>query len=257
MHRPTGRLRLIHLATFPMNPTNHNAPSGSHGSTPTPTKPHLDTPLAGTEPTSGPAGSTFDDYKKQTTDGIQAVIDSGKQSLDEGKKWLADSDLADKAKELPQKAKDLGSQALAKINGLSTTQKAVGVGLLAAGVAFLATRNKKRKNAESEYRPKSQRSPFDKKSSKAADADKAGRGAQQRPWGSSRYGSAAAPAGGGKGRVMAGSGPKHQHPDHGQRPTPPTSGQRRDQGPASGSRYDAKTSGGQNPNNLDQLNSAF
>jgi len=33
--------------------------------------------------------------------------------------------------------------------------------------------------------------------------------------------------------------------------------QRRDQGPASGSRYDAHTSGGQNPNNLDELNSAF
>ena len=240
-----------------MNPTDHSAPSGSHGSTPAPTKPHLDAPLASTEPTSGPAGSTFDTSKQQTVDGMQAIIDSGKQTLDEGRKWLTDSDFAGQAKELPQKAKDLGSQALAKINGLSTTQKVVGVSLLTAGVAYLITRGSQAKKANGEYRRKAQRSPFEKHSAKAADADGYGRGAQQRPWGSSRYGSAAAPAGG-KGRPMAGSGSGRDHQrDHGQRPTSASTGQRRDQGPASGSRYDAKTSGGQNPNNLDQLNSAF
>jgi hypothetical protein len=239
-----------------MNPTNHNTPSGSHGSAPT--KPHLDTPSAGTEPGSKPAGATSDDHKQKTSAGIQAVLDSGKQTLEGSKNWLESTDLADKAKELPQRAKDLGSQALTKVNGLTTTQKAVGVGLLAAGVAYLVVRGKKHKD-DGEHRLKSRRSPFAKKSNK--EDDKGSPRAQQRPWGTSRYGSAAAPASAGKDRVTAGSGPKPGHPDHqrdqGQRPTPPAGGQRRDQGPASGSRYDAKTSGGQNPNNLDQLNSAF
>ncbi len=244
-----------------MNPTS-NAPSGSHGNATAPGKPKFDAPLSSTEPTSGPAGSSFEDYKQKANDGIQAILDSGKQGLQEGKQWLDSSDLSGKAKELPQKAKDLGSQALAKINGLTTTQKVVGVGLLTAGIAFLATRNKKRKD-DGEYRRKAPRSPFAKKH-KDDDHDRGPR-AQQRPWGSSRYGSPAAPAGPGKSRIMAGSGPKPgpkpEHPDHqrdhGQRPTPPTGGQRRDQGPASGSRYDANQSGSQNPNNLDQLNSAF
>ena len=244
-----------------MNPTS-NAPSGSHGNSSAPGNPKLDAPLASTEPTSGPAGSSYEDYKQKANDGIQAILDSGKQSLDESKKWLENSDLSGKAKELPQKAKDLGSQALSKFNDLSTTQKLVGVGLLTAGIAFLATRGKKHKD-KGEYRLKDRRSPFAKKS-KESDKDRGPR-AQQRPWGSSRYGSPSAPASAGRGRVMAGSGPKagpkQEHPDHqrdhGQRPTPPASGQRRDQGPASGSRYDANTSGGQNPNNLDQLNSAF
>jgi hypothetical protein len=190
-------------------------------------------------------------------------LDSGKQTLEDGKKWLDDSNLGDKAKELPQRAKDLGTQALSKFNGLTTTQKVVGVSLLTAGIAYLATRSKKDKDEEGEYRLKSRRSPFAKKS-KDEEYERGPRG-QQRPWGSSRYGSSAAPASTGKGRVMAGSGyqpnPKQDHPDHqrdhGQRPTPPTGGQRRDQGPNSGSRYDVNSSGGQNPNNIDQLNSAY
>ncbi len=244
-----------------MNPTS-NAPSGSHGTATAPGNPHLDAPLSSTEPTSGPAGSTYDDYKQKANDGIQAILDSSKQGLQEGKQWLENSDLSGKAKELPQKAKDLGTQALSKFNDLTTTQKVVGVGLLTAGIAFLATRGKKHKD-DGEYRLKDRRSPFAKKH-KDEDYERGPR-AQQRPWGSSRYGSSAAPASAGRGRVMAGSGPqpgpKQEHPDrqrdHGQRPTPPTGGQRRDQGPASGSRYDANTSGSQNPNNLDQLNSAF
>ena len=229
-----------------MNPTS-NTPSNAPGNAPA--QPHLDAPLAGTEPTSGPAGSTYDEYKQKANDGIQAILDSGKQGLAEGKKLLEDSDLSTKAKELPQQAKALGNQALAKFNELTTTQKIVGVSLLTAGIAFLATRGNKDKG---EYRPKARRSPFAKNSDN--DYGQNSRG-QQRPWGSSRYGSSPAPASAGKSRVMAGSGtksapqqPSHQR-DQGQRPTPP-SGQRRDQGPASGSRYDASTSGGQNPNNL-------
>ncbi len=180
--------------------------------------------------------------------GLQGTLNT---ALASGKKWLDDSGLADKAQQLPQTAKELSNKALTSVKGLTNTQKAVGVGLLAAGIAFLATRGKNRKNDEGEYRPKARRSPFDKKPYGAAD-DRGPR-AQQRPWGSSRYGSAAAPASAGRSRVSVGSGPKHEHPDHqrdhGQRPTPPAPGQRRDQGPASGSHYDAKSSGGQNPNN--------
>lgn len=235
-----------------MNPTS-NAPSGSHGNATAPGKPHLDAPLSSTEPTSGPAGSTYDDYKQKANDGIQAILDSSKQGLQEGKQWLENNDLSGKAK-------DLGNQALSKFNDLTTTQKVVGVSLLTVGIAFLATRGKKHQD-DGEYRLKDRRSPFAKKHK---DEDYArGPRAQQRPWGSSRYGSSAAPAS--AGRVVAGSGPqpglKQEYPSHqrdqGQRPTPPTGGQRRDQGPASGSRYDVHTSGGQNPNNLDQLNSAF
>jgi hypothetical protein len=242
-----------------MNPTS-NAPSGSHGNSSAPGKPHLDAPLASNEPTSGPAGSSYEDYKKKANDGIQSILDSGKQGWQEGREWLTSSEMGSKAQELPQKAKDLGSQALSKINGLTTTQKVVGVSLLTAGIAYLATRGKKHKG-NGKDRLKDRYSPF---ANKHKDEDNEhGPRAQQRPWGSSRYGSSSAPASTGKGRVMAGSGSKlssqqaQPSPQRDQRSTPPSSGQRRDQGPASGSRYDVNTSGSQNPNNLDQLNSAF
>ncbi|AMR27951.1 hypothetical protein A0257_13195 [Hymenobacter psoromatis] len=200
-----------------MNPTS-NAPSGSHGNASAPGNLKLDASLSSNEPTSGPAGSSYKDYKQKDNDGIQSILDSGKQGWQEGREWLASSDMSGKAK-------DLGSQALSKFNDLTTTQKIVGVGLLTAGIAFLATRGKKHKD-KGEYRLKDRHSPFAKKS-KESDQDRGPR-AQQRPWGSSRYGSSSAPASAGKGRVMAGSGPKpgpkQEHPDHqrdhGQRPTP-------------------------------------
>lgn len=238
-----------------MNPTQNNTPGTPQGSAPT----SPNAPLTKTQPISGAAGSTIDEYKQKANDGIQAIIDSGKQTLDESKSWLENNDLADKAKELPQKAKELGNKALAKVDGLTTPQKYAVVGLVAASVAFLIIRSKSKKD-DGEYRLKDRRSPFAKKGPRGED-DKHSPRAQQRPWGSSRYGSAAAPASAGRDRVNAGSGPRHEHPDHqrdhGQRPTPPAPGQRRDQGPASGSRYDASKSGSQNPNNADQLNSAF
>lgn len=234
-----------------MNPTQNNTPGTPNHS--------FDAPAANTQPTSSTENSTLEDYKQKANDGIQAILDSGKQTLDEGKSWLGNSDLAGKAKELPQKAKDLGNQALNKVNGLTTTQKYATIGLVAASVAFLVIRSNKKKE-DGAYRLKDRRSPFAKKSQRD-ESDKGSPRAQQRPWGSSRYGSAAAPASASRGRVIAGSGPRHEHPDHqrdhGQRPTPPAPGQRRDQGPASGSRYDANKSGSQNPNNADQLNSAF
>lgn len=195
--------------------------------------------------------------------GVKAKLDD---ALASGKKWLNDSGVAEQAQQLPQKAKDLGTKAWTSVNGLTTTQKAVGVGLLAAGVALLLTQSKGKKSA-SEYRDKPRRSPFDHQPS-TRDGDPAYDRKGQRPWGASRYGTGPTPPqSAGKGRVSSGSGyaspapaDRGHAPDHG-RPTPsadrstsasgaPDSGPRRDQGPAAGSQYDAKTSGSQNPNNL-------
>ena len=200
---------------------------------------------------------------------LDSAVASGKTKLDDavasGKKWLNDSGVADQAQQLPQKAKDLGNQAWAGINGLTNTQKAVGVGILAAGVAFLAVRSSRKKEAP-EYRDRPRKSPFDHQPH-TKDGDHAYDRKGQRPWGNSRYGTSAAPASN-KSRVMSGSGytssPSSSHSaDFGRSAAPsrsasaPSTGQRRDQGPASGSKYDATTGGGQNPNNLDQLNSAY
>jgi len=221
---------------------------------------------------------------------LNDVVATGKDKLNDavasGKKWLNDSGVADKAQQLPQTAKDLGNKAVQSVSGLTTTQKAVGVGLLAAGVAFLITRGKKHKSDEGEYRHRPRRSPFDHQPHTRDASGYEGRG--QRPWGGSRYGSAPGqnkPGYGqqpGRSRVNAGSGYPSVAPyvnDFGSQQSGHTSApahsndfgsqtgaghqassignQRRDQGPASGSRYDAHTSGGQNPNNLDELNSAF
>jgi hypothetical protein len=216
--------------------------------------------------------------------GVQGTVNN---ALASGKKWLNDSGISDKAQQLPQAAKDLGNKALTSVNSLTTTQKAVGVGLLAAGIAFLATRGgkkKKYKDEDGEYRHKIRRSPFDHQPH-TKDGDHAYDRKGQRPWGASRYGSASGQASQqqpGRARVASGSGyasaASHSN-DFGSSRQPsnrstsvgnssygasqygddaqPGSGQRRDQGPASGSHYDAKTSGSQNPNNLDQLNSAY
>ncbi|MGI4759955.1 MAG: hypothetical protein ACRYF0_04575 [Janthinobacterium lividum] len=210
-----------------------------------------------------------------TASGVQGTLNN---ALASGKKWLEDSGISDKAQQLPQaakelgnKAKDLSNKAVDSVSGLSTTQKAAVVGLLAAGVAFLITRSggkkKKHKKHDGDYRAKAHRSPFDHQPhTKDGDYDRRG----QRPWGGSRYGSAAGQSQPGRSRVSSGSGytssPSHSNDFGSQSGSHGTSqygsdaqhsGQRRDQGPASGSRYDSQTSGSQNPNNLDQLNSAF
>lgn len=205
-----------------------------------------------------------------TASGVQATINN---ALASGKKWLNDSGISDKAQHLPQAAKELGNKAVNSVSGLTTTQKAVGVGLLAAAVAFLATRsskgkkNKKHKHDDGNHGFKARHSPFDHQPhTKEGNASYDRRG--QRPWGASRYGTGPAPAN--RERISSGSGyssaPTHS-PDFGSSRTSSDrstsvgssfgAGARRDQGPVSGSRYDASTSGSQNPNNLDQLNSAF
>jgi len=205
--------------------------------------------------------------------GVQGTINN---ALASGKKWLNDSGISDKAQQLPQAAKDLGNKAVSTVSGLSSTQKAVGVGLLAAAVAFIATRgkgkgkkkHKKHKHDEGTHEFKARRSPFDHQPhTKEGNAAYDRKG--QRPWGASRYGAGPGPAN--RERINSGSGYSSaatHSPDFGSSRTSSDrstsvgsssfgGGVRRDQGPATGSHYDAGTSGSQNPNNLDDLNSAF
>ncbi len=196
------------------------------------------------------------------TGGVQEKLTS---ALESGKKWLSDSGIAEQAQQLPKTAKDLSTKAWTNVSGLTTTQKAVGIGLLAAGVAFLATRGK---GKDAEYRDKPRKSPFDKKKASSYAEGKSAQRPGQRPWGSSRYGNAAsAPAGGGA-RISSGSGYSSAASSGGvlggrssaERSSfagsnAPKAGQRRDQGPASGTSYNASTSGSQNPNNVDQSTS--
>lgn len=269
---------------------------------PTPTQPTngsstTNSPYIGSPATSSPAGdgqfsttaahatgtgkyptSYTTPNSEPSASGVQGKLND---VLASGKKWLENSGISEKAQQLPQtakelgnKAKDLGSKAVDSVSGLSNTQKTAVVGLVAAGVAFLITRGgkkKKHKKDKGDYRHKAQRSPFDHQPhTKDGDYDRRG----QRPWGASRYGSAAGQGQPGRSRVSSGSGytssPSHsndfgsQSGSHGPSAGSSSygdsqfgSGQRRDQGPASGSRYDSKTSGSQNPNNLDELNSAF
>lgn len=222
---------------------------------------------APTQPASGTGvKDKLNDAVATSKEKLNDVVATGKDKLNDavasGKKWLNDSGVADKAQQLPQTAKDLGNKAVQSVSGLTTTQKAVGVGLLAAGVAFLITRGKKHKSDEGEYRHRPRRSPFDHQPHTRDASGYESRG--QRPWGGSRY--ANGPQGpAGKPRVSSGSGytpaPPHSN-DFGSQTgaghqASSIGNQRRDQGPASGSRYSAGTSGSQNPNNLDELNSAF
>ena len=192
--------------------------------------------------------------------GVQGTLSN---ALESGKKWINDSGLAEQAQQLPKAAKDFGSKALASVNGLTTTQKAVGVGLLAAGVLFLATRGQGKKD-RAEYRDKPRKSPFGGQKAYGYGDGRSVDRPGQKPWGSSRYGNAASPAGGAA-RISSGSG-YSSSANAGRTSSDRStsvgggsygSGQRRDQGPAAGSKYDPSTSGSQNPNNIDQLNSAY
>ncbi|MVN76353.1 hypothetical protein GO988_08455 [Hymenobacter sp. HMF4947] len=250
-----------------MEPTSSQPFGGTTGSASNPySASHSDTPSSGESQFSTTAAHATGsspyptDSAAPTASGVQGTLND---ALASGKKWLNDSGIADKAQQLPKSAKELGNKALTSVSGLTTTQKAVGVGLLAAGVAFLLTRGGKDKSDDGDYRRRPRRSPFDHQhSTKDGDGyyDRKG----QRPWGASRYGAGPGPSG--KARVNSGSGytstPSTSHSADFGRPSSERSdshggGHRRDQGPATGSKYDSHKSGGQNPNNLDDLNSAF
>ena len=70
-------------------------------------------------------------------------------ALNSGKQWIEDSGVLNSVNQLPQSIKDLGSRALNKVNGLTTTQKVVGGAILAAGIGWLATRKGKSESSES------------------------------------------------------------------------------------------------------------
>lgn len=72
-------------------------------------------------------------------------------ALNSGKKWIEDSGVLDNVNQLPQSLKDLGTRALDRVNGLSTTQKVVGGAILAAGIGWLATRKGKSSTESSSY----------------------------------------------------------------------------------------------------------
>ena len=240
-----------------MEPTSHQP----FGSTPSPASP---SPVNSTFSTTAAHATGNNPYPADSpaqpvASGVKAKLDD---ALESGKKWLNNSGVAEQAQQLPQKAKDLGTKAWTSVSGLTTTQLVVAVGVLAAGVALLATRGKSKKSA-SEYRDKPRKSPFDHQPS-TRDGDHAYDRKGQRPWGASRYGSTAGAPSGGPARVKSGSGSNTYDgvnhggfTDHGRAGAPASApkgaaatGPRRDQGPATGSQYDAKTSGGQNPNNL-------
>lgn len=212
---------------------NSNVPAGSHGNQPAPNGTKLDAPLSGNEPTSGPAGSSYESYqpgKRSTDDSIQAILDSGKQKAE---KWLDAHDVADTAK-------DLGSKALHGVKNLSTGQIALGVGVLAAGIAFFITKGKSKYPKVKNKGRRDKDSYFGHQPHTPKGNDLSHRG--QRPWGTSRYGNE---GNYGRGRVQAGSGVEGR------------GNRRRDQGPTNGNRYDARAGGRQNPNNIDQLGSAY
>lgn len=75
------------------------------------------------------------------------VADGAAKILDQAKEWVNKDSITDVISQVkvPQSVKDAGTGALAKVKGLSTTQKVVGGALLAAGVGYLATRNRKTK----------------------------------------------------------------------------------------------------------------
>jgi hypothetical protein len=83
----------------------------------------------------------------QNSSPANALLDT---ALNSGKKWIEDSGVLDSVNQLPQSLKDLGTRALGRVNGLSTTQKVVGGAILAAGLGWLATRKGKSSSGSSD-----------------------------------------------------------------------------------------------------------
>lgn len=92
------------------------------------------------------ASDSHQDQGQQTNAPEGTLLDT---ALNSGKKWIEDSGVLNNVNQLPQSLKDLGSRALGKVSGLSTTQKVVGGAILAGGIAWLATRKGKSDSSES------------------------------------------------------------------------------------------------------------
>jgi hypothetical protein len=96
--------------------------------------------------TSANAGTDRQGEGQQTNAQEGTLLDT---ALNSGKKWIEDSGMLDGVNQLPQSLKDLGSRALNRVNGLTTTQKVVGGALIAAGLGWLATRKGKSSSSDS------------------------------------------------------------------------------------------------------------
>ena len=92
------------------------------------------------------AGAERQGEGQQTNAPESTLLDT---ALNSGKKWIEDSGVLNNVNQLPQSLKDLGTRALGKVSGLSTTQKVVGGAILASGIAWLATRKGKPDGSES------------------------------------------------------------------------------------------------------------
>ncbi|MFC6222153.1 hypothetical protein ACFP2F_02780 [Hymenobacter artigasi] len=126
--------------------TASGASAASRKSAPTPSaQSSSPTPDAQNQTTAN-AGDNRQGEGQQTNDQTGSLVDT---ALNSGKKWIEDSGVLDSVNQLPQSLKDLGTRALDKVNGLSTTQKVVGGAILAGGVAWLATRKGKSGSSES------------------------------------------------------------------------------------------------------------
>lgn len=123
-----------------------SAAASSHKSAPTPSA-QRSSPAP--EAQNNPTATTSAEHQgegQQTNAPEGTLLDT---ALNSGKKWIEDSGALNNVNQLPQSLKDLGTRALGKVNGLSTTQKAVGGALLASGIAWLATRKGKSDGSES------------------------------------------------------------------------------------------------------------
>ena len=236
-----------------MQPTS-NAPGSSHGNESAPSSPKFDSPLGNTPPTPGSTSTGYSSYQtgqRSTDSDINAVLNSRQQGMAQDTKWRDAYDVADTAK-------DLGSKALDGVKNLSTSEIALGIGVLAAGIAFFLTKGRKHKHSKN-HGSQHQDPYFGHQPHTRAGNDLSHRG--QRPWGNTRYGNESYGNSYGRGRVQAGSGyntrggsDAYGNDSYGYNAS---NNRRRDQGPASGNRYDARNGGRQNPNNIDQTNSAY
>ncbi|HEX8425946.1 PA2169 family four-helix-bundle protein [Hymenobacter sp.] len=96
-----------------------------------------------------PNAASNDIYEAGATNQSTASDGNGSGNLlDQAKQLLNKGSMGDMLTQIqvPQSVKDAGTGALAKVNKLSTTQKVVGGALLAAGVGYLAVRNRKPKS---------------------------------------------------------------------------------------------------------------
>ena len=130
-------------------PTASGASAASRKSAPTPnSSDSASTPIAqntasapsAQSQTTASAGADHQGEGQQTNTHEGTLLET---ALNGGKKWIEDSGVLNSVNQLPQSLKDLGSRAVARVNGLSTTQKVVGGAILAAGLGWLATRKGK------------------------------------------------------------------------------------------------------------------